>query len=423
MQKEISMIRKIIASLLAVMLLGGLVACANDEYTDDGTGTEDNAEQNTSDNGNEDNKMEDNKEDETPTVTPTTIALNSTTKGIKILGERMLSSESQINCDWTCSGIEFTLDSAGGSLTVKASSDKPCYFRAYVDGVAWSSASGSVHYTVDGESEMKLPAIPKGTHTIRIIKVSGHTLARAELKEMTFYGTVSETAPAKNDTYIEFIGDSISCGWGVLDSKNQDGTYTGQDGSMAYPYLISKELNADYSITALSGQGLVFSGTGMPNMTDGYLLCSPLRDGNTAYEFERKADAVVINIGTNDYSKNIPEAEFKAAYKALIETIREKNGADCKIICLYNTMNDTFSSAITDVCRQLGGQAGGVYCYKLNRANSGHPTSSENLAYVKVIKEVISNALNSVVTENSMTAASNGDGMTVDFKKDLKPLA
>ena len=81
------MIRKIIASLLAVMLLCGLVACAEDEYTEGGAGTDGNTEQDATDNGQEDN-MTDNT-DTTPDVEPTTIALNSSTKGIKILGDRM----------------------------------------------------------------------------------------------------------------------------------------------------------------------------------------------------------------------------------------------------------------------------------------------------------------------------------------------
>lgn len=124
------MMRKIIASLLVFMMLGGLVSCAGFGDTEGSTDTEGNSEQDTSKDSNggdkddENNKDdEDNKDDDKPTAVPTTVALNSSTAGIKIIGDRMLPSESQINCDWTCSGIEFVFESTGGPLTVKANSD------------------------------------------------------------------------------------------------------------------------------------------------------------------------------------------------------------------------------------------------------------------------------------------------------------
>ena len=429
------MTKKIIASVLALMLFGGLVACADvntdsppetDSETETGGKLPENPEKpETPETPENPEKPEDSETPDEPDPVPTTVALNSSTKGIKILGERALVSDTQINCDWTCSGIEFTLASAGGSLTFKANSDKPCYFRAYVDGIAWSDLSGSNYFEVNGQSERKLSAIPKGSRTVRLIKVSGHTLARAELTEMTYYGTLSETAPENKELYMEFIGDSITCGWGVI--KANDGTYKGQDGALAYPYLLAEEYDADYSMTALSGQGIIFHGTTIPNMTEGYLLTSPLRDGEAVYGFERKADVVVINMGTNDFYQRdktdpkITEEAFKEAYKALIETVREKNGADCKIICLYNTMNDTFGSAIPSVCGELGGQRNGIYSFKLERTASGHPSAAENVAYAEAIKTVIDNALNGIITEIAMTEEANGEGMTSDFVVDFKP--
>ena len=115
------------------------------------------------------------------------------------------------------------------------------------------------------------------------------------------------------------------------------------------------------------------------------------------------------------------EAEFKAAYKALIETVREKNGEDCKIVCLYNTMNDTYSSSIIEICRELGGQPEGIYYYMLDRADSGHPTAEENRAYLSVLKDVVKDALDGVVTERYLGTDENGDGMSMDFENDMKP--
>ena len=320
------MLKRVLAILLSSVLLLGVVSCAKDSETaEDTTDTQTEApfaEESDGDDKKEDKKEQTNKE---PVGEPTTMQLNSSSKGIKILGERYVESESQINCDWTCSGIEFVIESNGGPISFKADSNKPCYFKAYVDGKELKSDEGEKYYEVSGQTEVQLGYVSSGKHTVRFIKVTGHTLATAQLYSMTYYGKVSETAPADNKMYIEFVGDSISCGWGVIGENG--GEYSDQDGSLAYPYLLARALNADYSVTALSGQGVVSGG--VCNMTKGYVRTSPLRDDTKMYGFERKADVVVVNIGTNDYTHrdkySLTVDSYQEAYKYLLLTIKDKN--------------------------------------------------------------------------------------------------
>ena len=338
-----------------------------------------------------------------PTETTTITSLNPDTEGIKILGERYYApkGEPQINCDWTCSGIEFVLDSLGGDVVFQAGSNKPCYFRAYVNGVEWKNGD-SDYYTVDGRCKITLKDVPAGEQTIRLIKVTGILLSNAQLYSVSYKGEiVVDPAPADKDVYIEFLGDSISCGWGVVGPK--DYTYTAQDGSLAYPYMLSQRLDVDYSILGLSGQGVIHHSAPNPNMTDGYLMAAPLRNDTASYSFSRQADVVVVNIGTNDYtyreSSGITEQSFAEAYKNLLLKILEKNGSDCKIVCLYNTMNDTFGDAIPNVCNELSESYSGIYSFKMNRTSGegtgGHPTVAENVAYTDALESFIRTVIES----------------------------
>lgn len=321
----------------------------------------------------------------------TTVNLNNSVSGVQILGERNLASDNCINCDWSCSGIEITLECTG-SVTFAVSSDKACYFRVYVDGIAKYNGS-TLYYTVNGDTNVTLKNLSEGEHTIRLIKVTGWTIATAEIKSVTFNGTMSETAPAGNDYYIEFVGDSITCAWGTIGPGG--GSYEGQDGTLAFSYLIANEQNADYSMTALSGQGLL---CGEPNVTVGYEYASWKKDKVNKYDFARQADMVVINIGTNDFYQkddlNIDADDFKAAYKSFLEMVKVKNGEDCKIICVYNCMNDNFGDVISTLCREMGGADAGYYSYKLDRAKShtngsGHPTAAEEAAYANYLNPII----------------------------------
>jgi len=326
------------------------------------------------------------------------VKLNKNTKAVKILGVRNLESDDAINADWTCSGIEFYAD-CEGTLTLSLTSQSPCYYRAYVDGKPYMNAQ-TPYFTIDQDSQIKIENIVKGTHLFRFVKATGYTLAKSAILSVNLCGLISDTAPRDNDLYLEFVGDSICCGWGVLPNENGEynGTYNCQDGTLAYPYLISTALNADYSVTALSGQGIL---CGDPGMIRGYNYACCEKNAEKEYAFERKPNAVIINIGTNDYGRRdklgITEQQFLDTYESFLRTVRDKNGADCKIILIYNVMNDTFSDSIKHVVSSFGGEDSGYYIFCADRTTkergNSHPSINENVKYAEkiggFIKEVL----------------------------------
>ncbi len=380
--------KKIILMLLTFSLLFSFAAC---DGAEDVTDTAAPAAPETSDTAPETKPEEtEPKETEPADLEYKTTKLNSSTAGVKILGERNLASKKEINCDWSCSGIELKINCNGGDIKFAVTTQGgSASFRAFLDGKEWVKNDGTLYYDINTSGVVKLSNVPAGVHTVRVMKVSGYTISRASISSVTYSGSIETTAPADGAKYIEFVGDSIGCAWGTIGEHK--GAHTDQDGTLAYTYLLADALGADYSMTALSGQGLL---CGNPGMKDGYKYASPMRDRANEYTFERKADLVVINIGTNDdYQKNeagITAASFKAAYKAFIEYVRQKNGADCKILCLYNCMNDGYGTQIAEVCTELGGSAAGIECVKLDRANGNqHPNIAEHQGYFTKLKPIV----------------------------------
>lgn len=379
--------KRILCILLTLLILVAFVACNGEgEQTDSTTAitttaTDVSDKPSGDDNGNNEN----NNGDE---VVTTTYNLTHYTKGVKVLGVRALKSDAQINCDWTGSGIEMKIDHKGGDVVFTAKAVNGCLFKLYVDGVL--TKNPTQYTTVTSEiKEITVKNLEPGVHHIRLINVTGHMLSRATLYNVTFKGTIIEDGVKDNDLYIEFVGDSISCGWGVLPPN--DGSFGAQDGELAYPVKTAQALGADYSVLGLSGQGLMCY---TQQIDEGYLLASMLRDRTVKYDFERKADIVVINVGTNDYNYRnqlgITEAAYRSEYKAFLNTVKEKNGADCKIICLYNVMNDTFQNEIIGAVSELGGEANGIYHLSLAKnTTGGHPSVSDNEKYTETLTEFI----------------------------------
>ena len=259
-----------------------------DTETNDGTDTEADTESEPESESESESEAESESESETETeseseteseeekreeeLTPQLFKLTSDTQGVKVLGVRNLASENGLHMDWTCSGAEFGIDLKGGSIRLSFTVSDSCYFRIWVDGVEYKQ-NGSPYFTVlKSNPTINLTDIPVGRHTVKVMKVTGYTLAQAELTGVIFAGSMLTDAvdTSDKDLYIEFVGDSITCGWGTIGEHG--GAYTDQDGTLAYPYLVAQALNADYSMTALSGQGLL---CGDPGVTNGYLYADP----------------------------------------------------------------------------------------------------------------------------------------------------
>ena len=322
--------------------------------------------------------------------------IRGNTELIKVLGERYLESGETLYADWTASGLEFEAElNSRSEIIFTANSTAPVYFKAYVDGALWQN-QGSDYYTVSGAGKIVLERVPAGTHTIRLVKATGYTLGQAEISAVELDGTIQATPD--NDLYIEFLGDSISCGWGVVGSH--DGGYASQDGTLAYPYLVAQALGADYSIMGLSGRGVVY-GTDL-NFDKDYLSASPLRS-DEAYAFERKADIVVINLGTNDRGLHADTAEFEAGYLRLLERVFENNGGDCIVYCLWGAMNDTYNTQIQNAIAAYRASHADAQIYTLELAAStvaggdpswGHPSASDHAGYTAAL----TNALKTVIS-------------------------
>ena len=134
----------------------------------------------------------------------------------------------------------------------------------------------------------------------------------------------------KPEKRIEFIGNSITCGYGVL-GTNPDCHFSAQteNANLSYAAIASRELNADYSLIAFSGRGVVrnygdsnkTSVGPMPALYD--RIC--FNDSLSKWDFSKWIpQVVVINLGTNDFSTQpFPDKEvFQNAYQKLINRVR-----------------------------------------------------------------------------------------------------
>jgi lysophospholipase L1-like esterase len=215
---------------------------------------------------------------------------------------------------------------------------------------------GGQEYTVvlDGEVRPKLVAmtgmnaiatgLAAGEHVIELYRRT-----EAQQGESVFlgfdFGGGTLLPPPLPTRRLEFIGDSITCGYGI-EGPDMNCGFTPQTENhyITYAALTARALNAELSTVAWSGKGVVCNyGDDTSSCTNPlptyYDRTLPNRD-DSAWDFSRfQPDAVVVNLGTNDFSTtDDPTSEqFQTAYVMLLEHLREKY-PNASILCTNGPM-------------------------------------------------------------------------------------
>ncbi len=302
------------------------------------------------------------------------------------------------------SAAEFTVQGTSASLTLAGSSGirndpdfRPRY-AVYLDGELLCDALM--------EQESETIELWKGTQrsvSVKVMLLSEAMYGGVGIRSLDVEsGAVSPvTAAAKNPLKIGFIGDSITCAYGVEGASQGDSFKTSTENfSKSYAYLTAQKLGADYTTCCYSGHGIVsgYSSDGTKNaeslIPDCYEKSSKYTDYNTEWDFSDPCDAVVINLGTNDinYVAKEPETrgeEFVEEYKSFLKTVRRHN-PDAAIICTVGTMGgDEIYTLIEQAVSECGDKKVSCYFSKTHSMTDGlgsdwHPSAKtqQNSAYV-----------------------------------------
>lgn len=105
--------------------------------------------------------------------------------------------------------------------------------------------------SIGTKSYVVAQGLEAGNHKIRIVKITEMQDATWEVQSFSAEGFFA--APAKSELKLEFIGDSITAGYGVLGKQSDQKTIMNSDASKTYAYLTAQKMNADYSVIAWSG--------------------------------------------------------------------------------------------------------------------------------------------------------------------------
>ncbi len=244
---------------------------------------------------------------------------------IQYIGRFDFSNPQRVVFDWAGVYICAKFEGTSCSLRLKDSTD---YYDVVIDDhapiILHTDSADSIYRVASGLSDSV-------SHTIMVQKRT-----EALVGAGVFMGFILDKGktllpmPRRPDRRIEFVGNSITSGYGnEADSSDHYFQGSTEDACLSFASITGRELHADYSLISWSGRGVVrnygdsnrVSRDPMPAFYDRTLAT----DSTLKWNFKNWIpQAVVINLGTNDFSTHpYPDsAVFVNAYGRLIDHVR-----------------------------------------------------------------------------------------------------
>jgi lysophospholipase L1-like esterase len=221
-------------------------------------------------------------------------------------------------CEWPAGQIRLRF--TGSALNVVLAGPKDHAFQVVVDG-----KPTAVITLVPGQSVYPVAAnLPAGEHQVELCKRTECWGGPVQVKGFQFAeGSTLLDVPAFTRR-VEFIGDSITAGYGnEAPGKEVHFSFATENAWLTWGAVAARALDAELSCEAISGIWLQDNGkkAAMPAQWNKTMPFTP----SAPWDFATwQADAVVVNLGTNDSSTKvlIEQQKWHDAYIPFIASIR-----------------------------------------------------------------------------------------------------
>lgn len=241
---------------------------------------------------------------------------------IHYLGRFDFSTPGEAAYEWSGSGFDAHFQGTGiaAKFTTEAST-------GYLEVVIDDGTPKLVTYAGGTDVTVSLASgLTAGTHHVQLFRRTEADMGIERFLGFTVTGGALVASPPPYSRKIEFIGDSITAGYGDEGAnRNCKFSYGTENDYLTYGALTARALSAERHSNAWSGIGMYRDNAGITKdqMPVLYERTLPSEPGSQWNFSQWIPDVVVINLGTNDYAKSDdPSQPYTTAYLAFLEKLR-----------------------------------------------------------------------------------------------------
>lgn len=305
-------------------------------------------------------------------MSPTTQTFTATDTHVKIIGRTHYYND-VLWLALSGGGIEFSFCGTKAEITIKGDA-----IATTGNNLARIGISVDGKRVIDDQVDQPLKSYTvfesdtAQNVVIRVIKLSEAAMSTVGVQCISVHAADGiKPTPDKIHT-IEFIGDSITCGYGVDDEHELHSFSTAtEDVTKTYAYLTAEQLEADYSMVSYSGYGIITGYTENDHKLTTHLLPDYYEKvGKSEGKFDNRLlpqdvrwdfrkfvpDLIVINLGTNDdsYTKEdtAKQTEYAEEYVKFLKKVR-RNNPHAPILCTLGIMGDRLYPYVEQAVKQF----------------------------------------------------------------------
>jgi hypothetical protein len=238
---------------------------------------------------------------------------------------RYQTTAAGLRSSWSGSSLTTTFNGTGLAVTFEAAGNATDY-EVIVDGARL--AANKIELVAGEKTYPVVSGLPLGEHTATLHRRTEASTGATVWKGFTVTAGALVKTPRPFAHRIEFVGDSITCGYGTECATASEAFSTKTENHwLTFGAGAARIVNADAHFVAWSGKGMFHNygneqSAKMPELFPRTIGAEAKDDWDFA---SWKPEVVVINLGTNDWNGGVDTAaeivSFQTAYRAFIDKL------------------------------------------------------------------------------------------------------